>query len=170
MKKAINQIENQPKVGNINKKSIIDRIKTFDDALNKLGNKHPFVKEYKAIKDFVTEDDLMAYLKLRIIVAALNESWIPMVKNKELHYYLWLYVFDKEQYDNLCEDKKANCVLCKKKHIYAACNFTMWDTSRETTLGTSDVGVQLIFKSKELADYAAKQFMDLWVTFMFKGL
>ena len=150
--------------------SEIKRIKTFDDALNKLGNKHPFVKEYKAIKDFVTEDDLMAYLKLRIITAALNGNWKPSLKRRQLHYYLWITIYTKEQYNELPEDKKERCYFYSGLHVYAAISSVMWDTNRELTFATSEYGAQLVFKSRELAEYAAEQFIDLWLKFLFKVL
>lgn len=57
---------------------VTERIKTFDDACNELGDEHPLVTQYRLIygaykNDPVTED-LIAYLKLRIITAALNEG------------------------------------------------------------------------------------------------
>ena len=57
------------------KKPVTERIKTFEDACKELGN-HPFVKEYALINPFTNfySKDLIAYLKLRIITAALNEA------------------------------------------------------------------------------------------------
>ena len=58
-------------------KNIMERIKTFDDAFKELGEHHPLVKEYHKRHLFLEDDsdissDLVAYLKLRIITAALN--------------------------------------------------------------------------------------------------
>lgn len=60
-------------------KNIMERIKTFDDAFKELGENHPLVKEYHKRHLFLEDDsdissDLVAYLKLRIITAALNEG------------------------------------------------------------------------------------------------
>ena len=69
------------------KKPITERIKTFKDACKELGN-HPFVKEYALINPFTNcySSDLVAYLKLRIIVAALNEGWEPKFTEDEYRY------------------------------------------------------------------------------------
>ena len=60
---------------------ITERIKTFDDAVEALGDNHPLVSQYhRAVAAFKYEpmtEDLLAYLKLRVICAALNEGWEP---------------------------------------------------------------------------------------------
>lgn len=57
-------------------KDIRERIKTFHDAYCELGNEHPFVKSYEKYVNTASgeEVDIIAYLKLRIICAALNEG------------------------------------------------------------------------------------------------
>ena len=64
----------EPEVDN---RPVTERIKTFEDALEALGDEHPLVKEYWGVVriDFDISKDLYAYLKLRVIVAALNEEW-----------------------------------------------------------------------------------------------
>ena len=54
-------------------KSITERVKTFEDACEILGEEHPFVCAYYCIED-VDEcyNDIAAFLKLRIICAALT--------------------------------------------------------------------------------------------------
>ncbi|UWG05573.1 MAG: hypothetical protein [Bacteriophage sp.] len=59
---------------------VTERIKTFEDACNELGEDHPFVRSYNSYASNIHEDnkndtDILAYLKLRIITAALNEGW-----------------------------------------------------------------------------------------------
>ena len=61
-------------------KDIMERVKTFEDACRELGEDHPFVSAYTAwIKheEFDDQEDILAYMKLRIICAALNEGWEP---------------------------------------------------------------------------------------------
>ena len=55
-------------------KDVRDRIKTFEDACAELGDEHPLVKEYWGVVylDLDITQDLISYLKLRIITAALN--------------------------------------------------------------------------------------------------
>ena len=56
---------------------VTERIKTFEDAYYALGDEHPLVREWNAIADVVRtaggfSNELIAYLKIRIIAAALN--------------------------------------------------------------------------------------------------
>lgn len=57
------------------KRPVTERIKTFEDACEVLGNNHPFIQAYKCWENdgVNNQTDIDAYLKLRIICAALNE-------------------------------------------------------------------------------------------------
>ena len=57
-----------------NPKDIIERVKTFEDACEELGEDHQYVKAYREWMRISYADckDITAYLKLRIICAALN--------------------------------------------------------------------------------------------------
>ena len=57
---------------------VTERIKTFEDACKELGEEHPLVKEWNCWQGCCSAD-LAAYLKLRIICAALNEGWEPQL-------------------------------------------------------------------------------------------
>ena len=83
-------------------KNIMERIKTFDDAFKELGEHHPLVKEYHKRHLFLEDDsdissDLVAYLKLRIITAALNEGWTPQFTEDEYRYFPWFWLYTKEE-------------------------------------------------------------------------
>lgn len=124
-------------------KDVRDRIKTFEDACAELGDVHPFVQQYyytaAAYKDDPMTEDFIAYLKLRIIIAALNEGWEPTFKKDEERWYPWFHT------------KQSNAV-----YDY---------TSYAMSYLYSSHGVRLVFKSKELAEYAAKQFIDIYKDF-----
>ena len=76
-------------------KNIMERVKTFEDACEVLGEEHQYVKAYRAcMRIYYAEcKDVTAYLKLRIICAALNEGWQPThdgyltLKTEELENY-----------------------------------------------------------------------------------
>lgn len=144
------------------KKPVTERIKTFEDACKELGN-HPFVKEYALINPFTNDysKDLVAYLKLRIIVAALNEGWKPKFTKNESRYYPWFDLYTKEQYDELNDEKKEYCVLCSGSYFGFVCCYSVYDTSASFTY----FGSRLAFKTRELAEYAGKQFIDLYANF-----
>lgn len=68
-------------------KNITDRIKTFEDAVEWCKNNGK--KEVVEQMDYIKYDgpcfplDVLAYLKLRIITAALNEGWEPTLDEGE---------------------------------------------------------------------------------------
>ena len=92
-------------------KDIKERIKTFEDACGELGNEHPFVKSYEKYVNTASgeEADVVAYLKLRIITAALNEGWEPTFDKDERCYYPWFYLYTQKEYEELDEDENKEC-------------------------------------------------------------
>ena len=126
---------------------VTKRIKTLKDACAELGEKHPLVTQYRLsvaaayIGDPMTED-FIAFLKLRIIAAALNEGWEPMFEKDEERWYPWFNV------------RQGNFVYANA--YYAGSGSITY------------YGVRLVFKSKELAEYAGKQFTDIYKDFCYK--
>lgn len=68
---------------------ITERVKTFEDACKELGEDHKLVQQYRAIEGTPLMDsiDVVAYFKLRIITAALNEGWVPQFTELWANYY-----------------------------------------------------------------------------------
>lgn len=126
---------------------ITERIKTFEDACNELGNAHPLVTQYflnvttAYIGDPMTED-FIAFLKLRIIAAALNEGWEPTFDKDEERWYPWFKI------------KQGGLVYANAGYA-GSYSYTFR-------------GVRLVFKSKELAEYAGKQFIDIYKDFCYR--
>ena len=152
--------------------NVMERVKTFQDAVNELGDNHPFVKQYYNMlySKFGTmmDADLIAYLQLRIIAAALNEGWEPQFTEDEYRYYPYFYFYTKEEYEQLSDDDKRRCV--GRSHddanavgglVYAS----SYDGPADSNTGN---GVRLAFKTRKLAEYAGKQFLDIWADFVFK--
>lgn len=151
---------------------ITDCIKTFDDAVNALGDNHPLVSQcYRAIATFRYEpmsENLIAYTKLRVICAALNEGWKPTLDGEKYRYYVWFYIYTKEEYEKLDDEEKAHCVPLRSYSnanahgglVYAYANVA-------GSYSFSNGGVRLSLKTRELAEYCSKQFIDIWVDFLF---
>src|SRR5574344_1385511 len=83
---------------------VTERIKTFEDACKELGEEHLFVKQYNSNE----MDDLDAYLKLRIICAALNEGWKPEFTEDEYRWYPWFYLYTQEELDDMEDLEKKD--------------------------------------------------------------
>lgn len=150
---------------------VTERIKTFEDACGELGNEHPFVKSYEKYVNTASgeESDAIAYLKLRIIAAALNEGWKPTFDEDECRYYPWFYIYTQKEYEELDEDEKKTCRVVGRSNynsnaigglVYAIAYYASSDSY-------SYYGSRLAFKTRELAEYCSKQFIDIWVDFLF---
>ena len=151
---------------------ITDRIKTFDDACNALGYKHPLVSQcdrvVAAFKDEAMAKDIIAFVKLRVICAALNEGWEPAFGADECRYYPWLNMYTEEKCEKLDEEEKVcrvplrslNNAFANGGHVYAYASIA---GSYSFTYN----GVRLALKTRELAEYCSKQFVDIWADFLF---
>jgi hypothetical protein len=158
---------NEQKVDN---RPVTERIKTFADACNALGDEHPLVKEYLRVADGnIILDDLYAYLKLRIIVAALNEGWEPKFTEDEYRYFPWFYLYTKELYDELDDEEKGRVVLRSGSNSYAYCGFVYVYPFNASWNSYSYYGSRLAFRTRELAAYAGMQFIKEWTDFIFKS-
>lgn len=145
-------------------KDIIERVKTFEDACAILGDKHRLVKEYLGVvyNNIVITKNLIAYLKLRIICAALNEEWKPKFDGEEYRYYPWFYIYTKEAYEKLDDDEKKKCRVVGQSHDNAYAY-----TGVQASLSSAFCSSRLVFKTRELAEYCEKQFIDIWSDYLF---
>lgn len=154
----------------VDNRPVTERIKTFDDAREALGDEHPFVKEYWSVVnvDLDITQDLIAYLKLRIIVAALNEGWEPKFTEDEYRYFPWFYFYTKEEYDKLDDEEKGRCVLRSGNVTSSLNGFVYCFASYDASFSYTYNGSRLAFRTRELAAYAGRQFTEEWADFMFK--
>lgn len=157
---------------------VTERIKTFEDACNELGEDNLMVRVYQTLiaRAGKTEQslaewmgkDVVAFLKLRIITEALNEGWHPKFTEDEYRYYPWFYIYTKEEYDNFSEEEKRRCVGRANNYAAASgglvCSYADYASSYSDTSN----GVRLAFSTRELAEYAGKQFIDIWADFVFE--
>ena len=150
---------------------IMDRVKTFHDAVVELGNDNPLVQQYKQIySEFgdMMDTDIIAYLKLRIITAALNEGWEPRYPEDERRYYPYIGLITKDQYDRLPDDEKKHSVI-RSGHNTSADGVFVFAHTRICLANSSAYNMRLAYKTRELAEYAGKQFLNIWADFVFKS-
>jgi hypothetical protein len=153
---------------------IKERIKTFEDAVNAIGEDHPLVAQYKAITNAFKEDDnnlhLFAYTRIAIIAEALNEGWRPEYTENEYRYYPWFGLYTQEEYDEMDDDDKECCRFVGRSHGGAGaggglvCAYASYGSAHSRTV----IGSRLAFKSRDLAIYCGKQFIDIWINYLFK--
>ena len=150
--------------------NVMDRIKTFEDACEELGNEHPFVKSYEKYVNTASgeEADVIAYLKLRIICAALNEGWKPQFTEDECRWYPWFSICSKKEYEKLDEEQKQKCrVVGRSSYRYSIASSGLVFANYASSFSVSGYGSRLAFKTRELAEYCGKQFIDIWADFLF---
>lgn len=152
---------------------VTERIKTFADACRELGSDHPFVKAYDGYVSHshqhdMNDYDLVAYLQLRIITAALNEGWKPQFTKGERRWYFWYDLITKEQYDKLSDKDKSRVVgrggCNANAYSGLVSSYADYASSSSGTL----LGSRLAFKSEKLAAYAGRQFAEIYADFCFK--
>lgn len=156
--------------------SITDTIKTLDDAIAKLGEDNALVKQYRAamnkaeVDEYDDAQDIVAFLQLRIIAAALNDGWQPTFADVEYRYYPWFCLYTEDEYNRLDEDEKEQCcrVVGRSSGSASAYGGLVY-ASADSASSCSDAGngSRLVFKTRELALYAGKQFIQQWCDFMF---
>lgn len=147
-------------------KDVTERIKTFEDALEEMGGDHPFVHEYINVIDIELTPDLLAYLKLRIICAALNEGWEPQFTEGEDRYYPWHLFYTQENIDEMHEKEKTKLHMMstgdyQTGYAVFACAYSC----NAPSYTAASIGSRLCLKSDTLAVYCGKQFIQLWADF-----
>lgn len=152
-------------------KDIMERVKTFEDACRELGEDHPFVRSYNGYANNIHENnkndtDILAYLKLRIICAALNEGWEPLFTEDEWRYYPWITLWTEDELSEKSDEWKTDRHLISTGEYqtdYAglACAYSTCAPSNPA----ANVGSRLCLKSDTLAVYCGKQFINIWADF-----
>lgn len=149
-----------------------ERVKTYEDAVWELGNDHPLVEAASSAEWRFTnseDKDIIAYLKLRVIVAALNDGWKPQFVPGELRWYPWYELISKDEYDAMSEDEKQERRCVGRPYNYASAVGGLVSSYAYSASSVSHavVGSRLAFKSEALAEYAGKQFAELFANFCF---
>ena len=156
------------------RRPITERVKTFDDALDVLGENHPFVQQwwnYTATDDdadisIKDNADLIAYYKLRIITAALNEGWKPKFTEDEWRFYPWLSLHTKISWSKMYDSEKEDgIVLDNPAHPDAYACYVYTHSNHELTESNVNISSRLCYKTDELARYSGQQFADLWTDY-----
>ena len=150
--------------------NVMERIKTFEDAVVELSNRAmngdkdagKLLDEWKIIIFSANSKDLLAYLKLRIITYALNEGWEPQYTNGERRWYFWYELINKEQYDKLSDAAKSRVIGRGSNNANAYCCLVCTYASSAYSYSDTICCSRLAFKSEELAEYAGKQFVEIY--------
>ena len=161
-------VENQKELNSL--VPITERVKTFDDAVRELGEDHPHVKAYRACSEALdspeNDRDLLAYLKIRIVVTALNEGWEPQFVEDEYRYAPWFTLYTQEEIDKMDEEQRGLVLGRSSSGANAGAGVAYSSTVSASSYSSTDFGGRLCFKTRELAEYAGQTFIQLWADLM----
>lgn len=144
-----------------------ERVKTFEDACRELGEGHKFLNEWDSWSGSCSSD-LAAFLKLRIICAALNEGWEPKFTENEERWYPWFWLLTQNEINEMKEEDKTKRQLrmitgeFRTEYAGLVCAFSYAAPSNTFAY----VGSRLCFQNEALAKYAGTQFIDIWKDFL----
>lgn len=150
---------------------ITERVKTFEDACRELGGEHQFVMAFDSYLDnvhdaHIQDADIIAYLKLRIICAALNEGWEPRFTEDEWRWYSWFFLLTSEELDEKNEEwKQARHLISTGDFHTGYAGFACACSHHAPSNTAAYIGSRLCLKNEALADYCGKQFIELWADF-----
>ena len=160
---AVDEKDNRP---------VTERIKTFEDACNELGEENVLVQAYRTA-EFNTSgnqsdvSDVVAYLKLRVIAEALNEGWEPQFKKEEYRYYPWFYLYRQVEIDNMDKKKKKKLWLFGGgSYSGAHCGLAVAGSGSTGSNSGAAFSARLAVKSEALAKYFGQQFIDIWADYI----
>lgn len=151
------------------KKPVTERVKTFEDACKELGIDAEAIQQQWQDAG-ITMLDEVAYQKLRIITAALNEGWEPEFKEDEYRYYPYCILYTKaeiEQKDDEWKDEHNLQLWIGGgfSDVGAYCGLASAYSYDAWSYASATFSARLAHKTEELAIYSGKQFTELWANY-----
>lgn len=140
---------------------VTDRVKTFEDACREVDiDPTQYISKYDG-----EAADVIAYMKLRVICKALNEGWTPRFVEGEWRYFPYFFLYTDKEIRNMSKEEKSRVVCRSSDAADANGGVSFAYANYDSAYVYAFVGSRLAFKTEELAEYAGRQFIDLWVDF-----
>ena len=145
--------------------NITDKIKTFDDACKAIGLAGPealpelLQEKYAAI----VPSHIKAQLKLEIITLALNEGWQHIPDGKHYAYWPWFNLYTTGEIADMGKEgaeERAIINATDVSDVFAGLGSA--HSNHAWSASYAYIGSRLAYKSRELARYSGKQFIELW--------
>ena len=144
---------------------ITDKIKTFDDACKAIGLAGPealpelLQEKYAAI----VPSHIKAQLKLEIITLALNEGWQHIPDGKHWAYWPWFCLYTAGEIADMGKkgaEERAMINATDVSEVFSGLGYA--GSNNAWSHSDAAFGSRLAYKSRELARYSGKQFIELW--------
>ena len=163
--KEINGVTTLVLVDEVDNRPVTERIKTFEDAVNATGMTLPFNNNQLSC----LSKDVVAYMKLRVIAAALNGltedtlDEFPKFTTNECRWYPWFYLYTQEEIDNMDKEKKKKLWrFGGNSDDGSDCGLAYAISDDAWSYSHSSISARLAVKSEALANYFGQQFIDIW--------
>lgn len=143
---------------------ITDIVQSYEDAVKMVGDDLPLSVLSKMPKH------LQAQHKLEVITKALNCGWRHPQDGETWCYYVWGYFYDKDEIAKMSQEEKDCKILVLlggSAHYGADCGLACVSSFKAFSDSDVPFGSRLAYKSRDLADYSAEQFRDLWAETLF---
>lgn len=152
-----------PTVANVtDNRQVTERIATLSDACRELGDDHSFVQELRLLVIACPDAlDVVSFLQLRIIAAALNEGWSPQFSREENRHYPHFLFYAKEEIPFLNDSERAHIEEKASSGVLETGGILCCGACRYSGSG-APIPSPLAFKTEELAVYAGRQFVNIW--------
>lgn len=144
---------------------IMERVRTFNEACEEIGKDHEYVRTYAAMmlamegrQDYL---DVLAYLRLKIIVCALNEGWDSRNDRDQNGYGPHYMTLGNEEYEQLAPFDKEMCV-----ELFADSEGV--PQHAKVVVCKLCYGNALALRTPELARYAGFQFAQDYCSLLFR--
>lgn len=151
----IEKVLGKDSASKMERKIVIGRIKTFEDACNELKMITPVI--FSTDCSDLVDKSVLAYAKLCIVAKALNEDWKIDIKDKKQT--VWVNWLDLR-----------SVIFGGTAHNGANAGLGFSNSNSAPSSTIPIVGSRLCFKSAELADYCRIQFKDLWIEYLLPEL
>ena len=167
----INGVTTLVMVDEVDNRPVTERIKTFEDARKEVGRLAEggnevlanLLCDYESNAGNILTKSTLAYMKLCIIAAALNDGWEPQFKKEEYRWYPWFYIYTQEEIDNMDEEKKKSLWLFGGgSGDLANGGIACADSYAAGLASGANRSARLAVKSESLAKYFGQQFIDIW--------
>ena len=160
----------------IDNRIVTERVKTFEDACRELEKRAEsdeciaqLLADYESNKCNIKSKCTLAYMKLCIIAAALNEGWQPQFTGYEQRWYPWFTILTEVELKLKSKDWKNDHNLCmlgggSDDGSYCGLAFALSYVIKAQSLAF--FSARIAVKSNMISDYFGKQFIDIWADYL----
>lgn len=153
MKVVLTALFGESAVKPVRPEDVRERVKSYEDACKELGL--PVVTDWENM----TPDEV-AYIKLKTIVRALNEGWVPDWEDSDQYkYWVWFNMSDLNEWYSRVVARSCSYSYSNGGVAFANCGNTSSSTG-------SSCGSRLAFRTRDLAIYCGNTFASLWAEYL----